>query len=94
METYRRLILSGLIVVLVNLGASMQIVLSIAVTMLFIKLYSYYQPFEDDYIDVDGEFAQYQLFVILFVTLLIREGKNIMICSNNGAGVVISRIFF
>ncbi len=77
-ETYRRIALSGLIV-LVPQESSMQIVFSIVITVVFIKLYGYYQPFNDPYVDVDGEYAQYQLFIILFVTLLIKEGKNLNI---------------
>lgn len=31
-------------------------------------------PFDDDIIDEDAEFAQYQIFFIYFICLLIRDG--------------------
>jgi hypothetical protein len=42
---------------------------------LFIKLYGYYAPFDDDYVNVDAEFSQIQLFGIFFIALLIRTGE-------------------
>jgi hypothetical protein len=48
---------------------------AILLVQLFIKLYGYYAPFDDNYVDVDAEFSQFQLFGIFFIALLIRTGK-------------------
>ncbi len=32
-------------------------------------------PFEDDYIDVDGEYSQFQTLAVFFVALLLKTGK-------------------
>ena len=31
-------------------------------------------PFDDDYVDVDGEYAQFQLFGVFFIAFLIKTG--------------------
>ncbi len=35
---------------------------------------SFVAPFEDDYIDVDGEYAQLQLSAVFFIALLMKTG--------------------
>jgi hypothetical protein len=61
--------------VLVNQGSALQIIVAIVLIQLFIKLYGYYAPFDDGYVNVDAEFSQIQLFGIFFIALLIRTGK-------------------
>ena len=53
----------------------MQIVVAIVLVQIFIKLYGYYAPFDDDYVDVDAEFSQFQLYGVFFIALLIRTGN-------------------
>jgi hypothetical protein len=73
-ETFRRILLTGALV-LVDQGSALQIVVAIVLVQIFIKLYGYYAPFDDDYVDVDAEFSQYQLFGVFLIALLIRTGK-------------------
>jgi hypothetical protein len=61
--------------VLVNQGSALQIIVAIVLIQIFIKLYGYYAPFDDAYVDVDAEFSQIQLFGIFFIALFIRTGK-------------------
>jgi len=70
-ETLRRLALSGGLVVWGN-GTIMQVVASVLICLLSIKMYTYFQPFESRSDNLMQEVAQYQLFFVLFTALLIQ----------------------
>ena len=55
-------------------GSSGQIVCGIFIAVVYIKLYGYYGPFKKDDDDVLQEMAQFQVFITLFISLLIRVG--------------------
>lgn len=87
-ETFRRILLTG-VLVLVAQGSALQIVVGLLIAMVYIKLYSYFgrymvvddllmclAPFSDPLLDTDMEFVQYQLFAVLFVTLLMSQSEN------------------
>jgi hypothetical protein len=63
------------VLVLIDQGSALQIVVAIVFVQLFTKLYGYYAPFDDSYVDVIAEFSQHQLFGVFFIALLIRSGK-------------------
>ena len=71
-ESYRKVFLTGVLVV-VQQESTTQVVVGILVALLFIKLYNLYEPFEDDKVDVISELAQWQIFIVLFIGLLIRD---------------------
>jgi hypothetical protein len=56
------------------IGSSGQIVCGIFIALVYIKLYGYYGPFKKDDDDVLQEMAQFQVFITLFISLLIRLG--------------------
>ena len=70
-ETTRRLLLTAVVSV-VGTGSAAQVVFGIVVAIVYVKLYGHYQPYELDEHDVMQEVAQYQVFVTLFIALLIR----------------------
>lgn len=71
-ETVRRIALTGFLV-LIKQGSGLQIVMGILITLVFVKLYGIFGPFEDAYVDADAEMAQYQIFGILFIALLLKD---------------------
>lgn len=71
-ETIRRLLLTGALV-LVGENSTMQIVVGILLAQLFIKLYAYYQPFEKQSLDFLSEVATYQVLMVMFIMLLLRD---------------------
>ena len=98
-ETARRLLLTAVLSV-VSTGSSAQVVFGIAIALVYMKLYGFYQPYDLDEHDVmqvrflfliislllfqldshyhiasllTQELAQYQVFITLFVGLLIRD---------------------
>ena len=71
-ETIRRILMTG-VLVLVAQGTSVQIVVTLLLTLIFIKMYAHFTPFNDDILDTDAEFAQYQVFFVVFIALLIKE---------------------
>ena len=71
-ETLRRIIMTG-VLVLVAQGTSLQIALGLLLSLLFIKLYAHFAPFDDSMLNTDAEFAQYQVFFVLFIALLMKE---------------------
>ena len=73
-ESWRRLMLSC-ILVLFDDGSLMRSTVAIFVCLFNIKIFSYYEPFVDYDDDRLAEAAQWQLFVILFVVLLIHMDK-------------------
>jgi hypothetical protein len=71
-ETIRRITMTG-VIVLIAQGTSLQIVITMLLSLFFIKMYSHYAPFDDELLDVDAEFAQYQVYFVLFIALLMKE---------------------
>jgi hypothetical protein len=60
-------------------GSSAQIVFGIVVAVIFIKLYGYYAPYVEDDDDFIQELSQYQIFVTLLASLLIKTGASTLI---------------
>ena len=60
-------------------GSSAQIVCGIFIAVVYIKLYGFFCPFKEDDDDVLQEMAQFQVFITLFISLLIRDGTH---CTN------------
>jgi hypothetical protein len=75
---YRRLALTAVLSVVVA-GSSTQIVFGIILAVIFIKLYGYYAPYVEDEDDFVQELSQYQIFITLFATLLIKTGASTVI---------------
>jgi hypothetical protein len=69
-ETTRRLILTA-VISLITPGTSSQSVLSILLALLYIKLYNYCIPYEEDSDDLQAELGQFQIFFTFFVVLVI-----------------------
>ena len=55
-------------------GSPAQIVCGMFIALVYIKLYGYFCPFEEDDDDVLEEMAQYQVFITLIISLLFRLG--------------------
>ena len=45
------------------------------ISLLFMKLYAFYQPYDKDEDDQLQEVAQYQIFATLFFALIIKTGQ-------------------
>jgi hypothetical protein len=72
-ETTRRLFLTAVVSV-VAVGSPGQIVFGIFIAVLFVKLYGYFAPYKSDENDFLQEVAQYQVFITLFIALLLQSG--------------------
>lgn len=70
-ETMRRLFFTALLVIATT-GENLQIVGSIIMAVIFMKLYGFFQPYQDDADDYLQEAAQYQVFFTLFGGLIMR----------------------
>jgi len=86
----RRIVLTGLLVV-GGISTSMKLVLSMLVCIGCIKLYGYNAVFDDDMLNSDAELAQFQVFFILFLTLLIQRD---VIDNSVVSDVIYSLVFF
>lgn len=71
-ETIRRLLMTGALV-LVGENSTMQIVVAILLAQLFIKLYGYHKPYDSDKLDFLSEVATYQVLLVMFILLLLRD---------------------
>jgi hypothetical protein len=82
-ETIRRILLTGALV-LVRQNSTMQIAVGILLSLIFVKLYAYFQPFEKDKMNFLSEVAQYQVCFVFFIFLLLRDdgfrSNNEMLC--------------
>jgi hypothetical protein len=56
-------------------GSPGQIVFALFIALVYIKLYSAYAPYQEDDDDFLQEMAQYQVFIVLFIALLVQAGK-------------------
>ena len=70
-EVVRRLLLSG-VLLLFGPGSAIQSAMSILICLFSIKAYSLYSPFREDEDDFLQEVTQWQLFMVLFSTILAR----------------------
>jgi hypothetical protein len=71
-ETTRRIMLTAVLSV-AGPGTSEQSVLSVLLALMYIKLYSHYNPYQDDSDDVLAETGQFQIFFTFFVALIIQN---------------------
>jgi hypothetical protein len=62
-------------VIIISTGSPAQLVFGIFVSVVYIKLYGYFQPYAENEDDFLQEFAQYFLFTTLFIILLVNTGK-------------------
>lgn len=74
LETSRRLLLTAVISIIAD-GEIMQIVFGAFIALIFMKLYGMYAPFLKDDDDALQELSQYQIFITLFISLLLRVAK-------------------
>lgn len=70
LETGQRLSMTGLLAVLAQ-GSNLQIVLGFLLTLSFTKLYASYEPFNDAFIGLLKEIAQWQVLGVYFIALLL-----------------------
>ena len=68
---------------LLSVGSASQIVCGIFIAVVYIKLYGYYGPFVNDDDDILQEMAQFQVFITLFISLLIRLGMYSTACCHS-----------
>jgi hypothetical protein len=73
-ETARRLLLTAAVSIVAT-GSPAQIVFGIFVAVVYIKLYAYFLPYKNSEDDFLQELAQYQIFITLFISLLIQSSK-------------------
>jgi hypothetical protein len=71
-ETFQRLLISGLLVLLTS-GSSLQIILGILIALFFLKLYQSTSPFLDPITNIHKEVSQWQILFILLLTFLLKE---------------------
>ena len=64
-ETVRRLFFTAILVI-TPMAPNVQIVGTIILSVIFMKLYGYYKPYKADSDDILQETAQYQVFFTLF----------------------------
>jgi hypothetical protein len=72
-ESWRRLMLSSMLILLDD-NSDVQTIAAILICLFNIKVFTYYEPYDDYEDDRLAELAQWQLFVILFVVMLMRFG--------------------
>ena len=73
-ETTRRLFMTAVLSVIGD-DSSSRIIFGMMITLFFIKLYEYYQPYGNNEVSTMQEIAQFQVFLTLFVALMIVTGK-------------------
>jgi hypothetical protein len=71
-ECYRRITLTAVLSIIAP-GSSSQSVLSVLFSLLFIKMYGYYQPYEADNDDIIAEVGQFQIFFTYFGALILQN---------------------
>ena len=71
-ETVRRLVLTAVISVCLP-GSGAQSVLALLFATIFIKLYSYYQPYQFEIDDIMGESGQWQVYFTFLGALIIQN---------------------
>jgi hypothetical protein len=102
-ETGRRLSLTAVLSVVAH-GTSEQTVLSVIMSLFFVKLYAFYAPYSDDTDDVLAEVGQYQILFTFFAALIV-QGELIrssfvgplgiaLVCINMGVMLVPLRLYY
>ena len=102
-ETGRRLSLTAVLSVVAH-GTSEQTVLSVMMSIFFVKLYAFYAPYSDDTDDVLAEVGQYQILFTFFAGLVV-QGELIrsslfgplgiaLVCINMGVMLVPLRLYY
>ena len=71
-ETTRRLTLTAVLSVVAS-GSSSQIVCGILLSVMYMKIYAYYQPYSLEESSILAELAQYQIFFSFFGSLIIQN---------------------
>ena len=71
-ETTRRLMLTAVLSVIAS-GSSSQVVCGILLSVGYMKIYAYYQPYSLEESSVLAELAQYQIFFSFFGSLIIQN---------------------
>ena len=89
-ETCYRVFLTG-VLALIRPGSANQIIVGALVTLLFIKLYNTSKSFNDRYIGALKEVSMWQVFAVLFVTLMVRTE---VIGASSGAAVAMFHCAF
>jgi hypothetical protein len=92
-ETMRRLLLTAVLSVIAP-GSSQQVVLSMLLALLSVKLYSYFEPYEAHNDGVLAEIGQYQVFLTFFVSLVVSNALIPQIYNNAlGALLIFVNLF-
>jgi hypothetical protein len=89
-ETTRKLMLTAVLSVC-NPGSSEQSVLGVLMSYAYIRLYSYYRPYEEDAENVLAETGQMQILFTFFVTLVFQNSL-LNAKWNYGLGVILTLI--
>jgi hypothetical protein len=71
-ECYRRISLTALLSI-ISPGSSSQTVVSVLLSLIFIKMYGYYQPYEADNDDIIAEVGQFQIYITYFGALILQN---------------------
>ena len=82
-EVTRRLLLSGVLVVF-GTGSVLQVVAACLICLLSTRVFAFYSAFEDSDDDILAEVAQWQLFGVLFIGLLIRFNELTLVTGEDG----------
>ena len=73
-ECLRRLMLTGLLVVIPDEGNSLNIVIAALIAIFYLVVYGGIKPFIDEHVDAFATFAQLMTFLQLFLALLLATG--------------------
>jgi hypothetical protein len=71
-ETTRRLMLTAVLSVIAS-GSSTQVVCGIMLSLFYMKIYAYYQPYSLEESSILAELAQYQIYFSFFGSLIIQN---------------------
>jgi hypothetical protein len=83
-ETFRRLMLTG-VLVLIAQGSAVQIIVGICLSTFFLKLYDSYSPYADTAVRTVEAISQRQICVVFFLALLVKADFE----SVNGTALVV-----
>jgi hypothetical protein len=70
-ETANRLLLTG-VLVLIAQGSALQIVIGLLLSLLFIRLYDSFDPFDDHVVSAVKNLSQWQIFFVFLIALLFK----------------------
>eukprot|EP01041_Mallomonas_annulata_P001620 gene1620-3135_t len=89
-ETVRRILLTGVLAVLIA-GSPAQIVIGMVITVVFIKIYSTYEPYANRYLQFFAEMCMYGEFLVLFGALIVKTSM-LQDFYRNGTGVAVGML--